>query len=124
MLGNHFETCWSREKRRRVVYDHLWSGFTARNRDFKREHPTEKPIALLAQMIRDFDNDADLIVDLYLGSGTTLIAAEQLGRRCVGLELEPRYVDVIVRRWQKLTGKAAILDGTDQTFAEVEEARS
>jgi DNA modification methylase len=109
MLGNHFETCWSREKRRRVVYDHLWSGFTARNRDFKREHPTEKPIALLAQMIRDFDDEADLIVDPFLGSGTTLIAAEQLDRRCFGMEISPQYCDVIVKRWENLTGKKAVL---------------
>jgi DNA modification methylase len=108
MLGNHFETCWSREKRRRVVYDHLWAGFTARNREFNREHPTEKPIALLAQMIRDFDDDADLIVDPFLGSGTTLIAAEQLGRKCYGMEISPTYCDVIVKRWENLTGEEAI----------------
>ena len=108
MIGNHSETCWSREKRRRVVYDHHWSGFTAKNRDFKREHPTEKPIALLAQMIRDFDDETDLIVDLFLGSGTTLIAAEQLGRKCYGMEISPAYCDVIVRRFENLTGEEAV----------------
>jgi DNA modification methylase len=109
MIGNHFETCWSREKRIRVVYDHLWAGFTARNIEFNREHPTEKPIALLAQMIRDFDDEADLIVDPFLGSGTTLIAAEQLDRRCFGMEIDPAYCDIIVQRWENLTGETAVL---------------
>jgi DNA modification methylase len=116
MLGNHFETCWSREKRRRVVYDHQWAGFTARNRGFRREHPTEKPIALIAQMMQDFDDDFELIADPFLGSGTTLIAAEQLDRRCFGLEIEPRYCDVIVRRWQALTGEQAVHAETGEVF--------
>lgn len=118
MLGNHFETCWSREKRRRVVYDHLWAGFTARNREFKRAHPTEKPISLIAQMIQDFDDGADLIADPFLGSGTTLLAAEQLNRKCFGLELEPRYCDVIVQRWQELTGERAVNEATGELFPE------
>ena len=108
MIGNHFETCWSLKKRRRVVYDHGWVGFTARNQEFAREHPTEKPVALIAQMIRDFDDEADLIVDLFLGSGTTLIAAEQLDRRCFGMEIDPTYCDIIVRRFENLTGEEAV----------------
>jgi DNA modification methylase len=61
---------------------------------------------------------ASLTFDPFLGSGTTLVAAEQLGRTCYGLEIEPRYVDVIVKRWQNLTGREATLEATGETFAE------
>ena len=68
-------------------------------------HPTQKPVECMARAIRN--HSAILVYDPFLGSGTTLIAAEQLGRRCFGLEIEPRYCDVIVKRWENLTGKKA-----------------
>ena len=58
-----------------------------------------------------------------MGSGTTLIAAETTGRVCYGIELNPAYVDVAITRWQNLTGQAAVLDGTDQTFADLTTSR-
>jgi site-specific DNA-methyltransferase (adenine-specific) len=70
-------------------------------------HPTEKPVILLAEIIRW---SIGLVFDPFLGSGTTLIAAEQLGRKCYGMEISPAYCDVIVKRWQNLTGKKAVLD--------------
>jgi DNA modification methylase len=70
-------------------------------------HPTQKPVALAAKAIQN--HDAQTIFDPFLGSGTTLIAAEQLGRRCYGLEISPAYCDVIVARWEKHTGKTATL---------------
>jgi DNA modification methylase len=65
----------------------------------------------------------DRVYDPFLGSGTTLIAAEQTERACYGLEIDPRYVDVIVRRWQEFSGKTATLAGTDQTFEQVRDTR-
>ena len=79
-------------------------------------HPTQKPVECMSRAISN--HAAQLILDLFLGSGTTLIAAEQLGRKCYGLELEPKYVDVIVRRWQKLTGQRAVNEATGELFPE------
>jgi DNA modification methylase len=71
------------------------------------EHPTSKPVALVAPMIKNSSRSREIILDPFLGSGSTLIAAEQLGRRCFGIELDPRYADVAVRRWEQVTGKTA-----------------
>ena len=68
-------------------------------------HPTQKPVALAAKAIGN--HDATIILDAFLGSGSTLIAADQLDRKCYGMELEPKYCDVIVQRWENLTGKKA-----------------
>jgi len=73
-------------------------------------HPTQKPIALAAEAIEKTTTAKALVMDLFLGSGTTLIAAEQLGRKCYGMEISPAYCDVIVQRWENLTGKKAVLD--------------
>lgn len=70
-------------------------------------HPTVKPVAMVADAILDCSARGDVVLDPFLGSGTTLIAAERTGRRCYGLELDPLYVDTIVRRWQALTGSSA-----------------
>ena len=67
-------------------------------------HPTVKPVGLVADAILDCSARGDIVLDGFLGSGTAVIAAERVGRRCYGLELEPRYVDTIVRRWQSMTG--------------------
>jgi len=70
-------------------------------------HPTQKPVALAVRAAQNSSIPGQIILDLFLGSGTTLIAAEQLGRKCYGLEIEPKYCDVIVKRWENLTGKKA-----------------
>ena len=70
-------------------------------------HPTVKPVAMVADAILDCSARGDIVLDGFLGSGTTVIAAERTGRRCCGLELDPAYVDTIVRRWQALTGGSA-----------------
>jgi DNA modification methylase len=82
-------------------------------------YPTVKPVALVADAIRDTSRRNGIVLDPFLGSGTTVIAAERTGRRARGLELDPAYVDVAVRRWESYTGKAAILATTGQTFEEV-----
>ena len=71
------------------------------------DHPTSKPVALVEAMVRNSSRSDEIVFDPFLGSGSTLIAAEQLGRRCFGLELDPPYVDVAVRRWEAFTGKTA-----------------
>ena len=79
-------------------------------------HPTVKPVAMVADAIRDCSKRNGIILDAFCGSGTTIIAAEQTRRIGCGIELDPRYVDVAIRRWQKLTGKQAVLAGSDVTF--------
>jgi site-specific DNA-methyltransferase (adenine-specific) len=74
------------------------------------EHPTMKPVALISYQIGNSTAPQGLVYDPFLGSGTTLIAAEQLGRKCYGIELSPQYCDVIVQRWEKLTGNKATLE--------------
>ena len=87
-------------------------------------HPTMKPVALVERAIRNSSKPRDTVLDCFGGSGTTMIAAERTGRRAVLLELDPRYADVIVRRWQDLTGKTALLDSDHLPFGEVEVART
>jgi DNA modification methylase len=82
-------------------------------------HPTVKPVKLVADAILDCSLHDELILDLFGGSGTTLIACEETDRRCCMMELDPKYVDTIIRRWQKHTGKQAILETTGKTFNEV-----
>lgn len=78
--------------------------------DGKTVHSTQKPVECMARPIRNHGDKDDDVYDPFLGSGTTLIAAEQLGRRCYGLEISPAYCDVIVQRWENLTGKKATLE--------------
>lgn len=79
-------------------------------------HPTPKPMAMVADAIMDCTERSDIVLDAFLGSGTTLIAAQHSGRRCFGLELDPLYVDTTIRRWQALTGKSAVCAATRQSF--------
>jgi DNA modification methylase len=83
-------------------------------------HPTVKPVALVADAIMDCTSRNDLVLDGFLGSGTTVIAAARTGRRCYGLEIDPLYVDVIVRRWQGVTRDTARNAMTGRSFREVE----
>jgi hypothetical protein len=86
-------------------------------------HPTVKPVALVADAIRDCSRRGDLVLDPFAGSGTVLIAAERIGRKARALEIDPRYVDVAVRRWQSYTGKEAKLATTGETFEVAGERR-
>ena len=86
-------------------------------------HPTPKPVNLVADAILDCSRRREVILDPFLGSGTTLIAAERTGRRCFGLELDPLYVDTIIARWQRLTGSDARLESTGETFVAITETR-
>ena len=74
-------------------------------------HPTQKPVELIERAIKNSSKLEDLIADIFMGSGSTLIACEKLARKCFGIELDPKYCDVIVQRWEEFTGKKAKLDG-------------
>jgi DNA modification methylase len=87
-------------------------------------HPTVKPVALVADALRDCSQRRDIVLDPFMGSGTTIMAAERVGRRAYGLELDPLYVDVAVRRWQAYTKRDALLNDTGETFDEVAAVRS
>ncbi len=87
-------------------------------------HPTMKPVALVERALRNSSRVGDLVFDPFGGSGTTLIAAETSGRKAALLELDPKYVDVIVERWQRFTGRQAVLDGDGRSFDEVREVKA
>jgi DNA modification methylase len=82
-------------------------------------HPTVKPIALVADAMRDCSRRGDVVLDPFAGSGTTILAAERVGRIGFGMEIDPLYVDVAIRRWQDLTKRDAVLEATGQTFEEI-----
>ncbi|WP_420384570.1 DNA-methyltransferase [Novosphingobium sp.] len=87
-------------------------------------HPTVKPAQLIGEAIRDVSHRGEIVLDSFLGSGTTLIAAERTGRIAYGIELDPIYVDTAIRRWQAHTGVHAVLEATGETFAATAAARS
>jgi len=111
------ELVWTNLKQKSCpIYRHLWSGLLRegdRNVELKdRVHPTQKPVGLIAAILSDHSNPGALCLDPFLGSGTTLVACEQLGRTCYGMEISPQYCQVIIDRWEKLTGqKAEKIDG-------------
>lgn len=82
-------------------------------------HPTVKPVAMIADALLDCSNRGDPVLDPFAGSGTILIAAEKTGRRAYAMDLDPRYCDVAIRRWQKFTGKQAVLVENGKTFDEI-----
>jgi DNA modification methylase len=86
-------------------------------------HPTMKPVELVERAITNSSKSRDIVLDLFGGSGTTLIAAERTGRSARLMELDPKYVDVIVQRWQDYTGNRAVLDGEDRTFDDLKDQR-
>lgn len=92
------------------------NSFRGSRREDLALHPTVKPAGLVADAIRDVTRKGERVLDAFLGSGTTLIAAERTGRICHGVEYEPRYVDVAIERWSAMTGRSAILERTGASF--------
>lgn len=88
-----------------------------------RLHPTAKPVSLVADAIMDAADRGDIVLDPFGGSGTTLLAAERTGRRGYLIELDPRYVDLIIRRWQAMTGGKAVLEATGEPFDDLKRSR-
>ena len=91
--------------------------------DDKQDHPTQKPVELMRKPILNHTQRGAVVYDPFLGSGTTLIAAEMTGRACYGTELDPKYVDVIIQRWQDFSGAQAKLELGGRTFDEVKADR-
>ena len=108
MIGSAFELCWSKNKHKREIIrcnNTLYSG----EQDAQNKvHPTQKPIKVITWILDKYSKENDLIVDIYGGSGSTLIACEQLNRKCYMMELDPHYIDVIIQRWENFTGEKAI----------------
>ncbi len=105
------------------VFRHMWHGMVkASEHGEKRVHPTQKPIALAEWCFAKY-GDPKTVLDVFGGSGSTLIACEKTNRIARLMELDPKYVDVIVRRWQSFTGKTATLESTGQTFEQVQAQR-
>ena len=125
MQGSCFELCWSKAKHKRDVARIKWVYIfgTEKEFDHQRHHPTQKPIDLAVWFLDRYADEDSTIVDLFGGSGSTLIACEKTGRVCRMMELSPRYCDVIVRRWQDFTGQEATLEEDGRTFAQVKEER-
>lgn len=86
-------------------------------------HPTVKPIAMVADAIRDCSRRGDVVLDPFMGVGTTILAAERIGRRAYGTEIDPLYVDAAIKRWQSVTHHDAVLEGTARTFDETAQMR-
>jgi DNA modification methylase len=103
IIGSGFELCWSRQKHKQMVFRYPWSNFT-RMHAGAFHHPTEKPIALIEDMLGRWIPDGAVVIDPFAGSGSTLIACERTLRTCLSVELEPAYVQVIIERWQLITG--------------------
>jgi len=92
------------------------NGFNGAGKSKLALHPTVKPVALVADAIRDCSNRSGVILDPFGGAGTTMIAAEKTGRRARLIEIDPGYVDVAILRWQRLTGKSAVNAATGVPF--------
>ena len=112
MNSNNFadgEMVWCSFPTRVRIYKHLWNGMIQEGERETRVHPTQKPVKMLGNILKDQTQDGDLILDVFGGSGSTLIACEQLDRTCYMIELDPKYVDVIINRWEQYTGQKAVL---------------
>jgi len=114
------ELAWTTLKTPLRIYKHIWAGSmrsgTHKDELKKRVHPTQKPVTLFCEIFKDLMEEKKAIVDLYLGSGSTLIACEKTNRKCYGMELSEAYCDVIIKRFQDFTGKEAILESTGETY--------
>lgn len=112
MYGSTFELCWSKARHKRMMARVKWAGIFGmeKEHDKKRVHPTQKPVELVVWFFDYFSlKDKMNVVDLYGGSGSTLIASEKVGKKAFVMELDPKYCDVIVKRWEDFTGKKAEL---------------
>jgi DNA modification methylase len=90
----------------------------------RHDHPTPKPVEMIERVLLSSTREGELVIEPFIGTGSTLLAAHRTARRCFGMELEPRWVDVTVRRWQAFTGESAVLERTGQTFEQTAAERS
>lgn len=111
MNSNNFadgEMAWCSFKTPVRIYHQLWNGMIREGEREERVHPTQKPIRMQTEILKNFTKENDNILDGFGGSGSTLMACEQTNRNCYMMEFEPSYVDVIINRWEMFTGKKAI----------------
>ena len=109
VVGAGFEMCWSKSKHKQDVLRYLWTNFTSHKNDgHKRMHPTEKPVEMLCEIIDRWIEPGSVILDLFAGSGSTLLAAHRSGCIGIGIELDPAYCDAIVQRLEIATGEKAV----------------
>lgn len=111
MNSNNFadgEMAWCSFKTPVRIYKQVWNGMIREGESDKRVHPTQKPVRLLGEIMNDFSTEGEIVLDCFGGSGSTMMACEQLGRKCRMIEYEPYYCDVIIARWEKLTGQKAV----------------
>src|ERR1035437_2839121 len=108
MIGSTFELCWSKQHHKRMIVRIYHRGCMSADHS-ARVHPTQKPIQPAQWFIERFSEASAIIIDLFGGSGSTLIACEKTKRRCFMMELSPAYTDVIIARWEQATGKKAVL---------------
>lgn len=119
MFGSTFELCWSKARHKRMLARIKWAGIFGmeKEHDKKRCHPTQKPVELINWFFDYYSmQDKKIVVDLFGGSGSTLIACEKTNRHARLMELDPKYCDVIIKRWQDFTGKQATHEETGFTF--------
>ena len=106
------ELAWTSFDKGAKIYHYLWNGLVREgSRDLelsKRVHPTQKPVGMIINILKDFTKENNSIIDCFGGSGSTLIACEQLNRKCYMMELDPHYIDVIIQRWENFTGERAV----------------
>jgi hypothetical protein len=113
-----------RGRNRTNVWNYAGMSSFGKDRDRLLElHPTVKPVAMIADALRDVTKRGQIVLDTFLGSGSTLMAADETGRLCAGVELDPLYVDVAIRRWQNATGRAAVLLETGEPFDKAAQRR-
>lgn len=105
------------------VWDYPGVNSFGGGKDKLNMHPTVKPVEMVRDAILDVSSRGDIVLDTFLGSGTTLIAAEQCGRICYGMELEPLYIDTTIRRWQEISGKSAVHQQSGKTYRELLEEK-
>lgn len=117
------ELAWTSKEGAVRRFKHVWNGMIKQSeKGQKRVHPTQKPIALAEWCFENFDKP-NSVMDLFGGSGSTLIACEKTNKKCFMMEFEPHYVDVIINRWQNFTGEKAKLESSGQTYEEIKEIR-
>jgi len=117
------ELAWTNQNTAVRKFEHMWNGMVkASEHGQKRVHPTQKPIALSEWCLDNYAEDCATVLDLFGGSGSTLIACETRGKDCFMMELASPYCDVIIKRWQDFTGQEAVLEATGEKFAEQDAA--
>lgn len=139
MPGSSFELCWTNKSHKRCIIPITWRGYFGHNKKddgAKKVHPTMKPVKLHEWIFSKWGKDKANIVDLYLGSGSTLIACEKTNRKCFGMDIDPQYCQVIIDRWEKFTGQKSCkiesnalerklkANGEQESSQEVEQGKS